>query len=102
MKTVKITLPRELDHIEIHTFSDWHIGDKLCKISEIKEQVLHVQNTPNAYVICNGDLMNNATKTSVSDCYSESITPMQQLQTLCELLEPIKDKILVIAPGNHE
>ncbi len=102
MKTIKINLPKELKNIEIHTFSDWHIGDKACDIESIKEQLLHIANTPNAYVICNGDLMNNATKNSVSDCYAEVIPPMEQLQKLQELLEPIKDKILMFTQGNHE
>ena len=102
MKAIKISLSRELKNIEIHTFSDWHIGDRACDIEAIKEQVSYIKNTPNAYVICNGDLMNNATKNSVSDCYAEAIPPMEQLQTLCELLEPIKDKILMFTQGNHE
>ena len=102
MKTIKINLPRELKSVEIHTFSDWHIGDKACDYEAIKEQILHIANTPNAYVICNGDLMNNATKNSVSDCYAEVIPPMEQLQTLCVLLEPIKDRILMFTQGNHE
>jgi predicted phosphodiesterase len=102
MKTIKINLPRELKSVEIHTFSDWHIGDKACDIESIKEQLSYVQNKENAYVICNGDLMNNATKNSVSDCYAEVIPPMEQLQKLQELLEPIKDKILMFTQGNHE
>ena len=102
MKAIKVTLPRELKSVEIHTFSDWHIGDKSCDVESIKAQILHVKNTPNAYVICNGDLMNNATKTSVSDCYAEILTPMEQLQILCDLLEPIKDRILMFTQGNHE
>lgn len=102
MRTVKVTLPRELKSAEIHTFSDWHIGDKACDLDSIKKQISYVQNTENAYVICNGDLMNNATKTSVSDCYAEVLTPMAQIDTLCELLEPIKDKIIMLTQGNHE
>lgn len=102
MKTLKIDLPREFKNIEIHTFSDWHIGDKACDYDAIKEQITYIINTPNAYVICNGDLMNNATKNSVSDCYAEVIPPMEQLQKLQQLLEPIKDKILMFTQGNHE
>lgn len=102
MRTIKINLPRELKTVEIHTFSDWHIGDKACDIESIKAQISYIKDTPNAYVICNGDLMNNATKNSVSDCYAEVIPPMEQLQTLCTLLEPIKDKILMFTQGNHE
>lgn len=102
MKSVKVSLPRELKNVEIHTFADWHIGDKACDIESIKEQISYVQNKENAYCILNGDLMNNATKTSVSDCYAEEIPPMEQLETLCGLLEPIKDKILLVDLGNHE
>jgi predicted phosphodiesterase len=102
MVTVKVDLSTELDHLEIHTLSDWHIGDKSCKISEIKAVVEHIKNNPYAYAILNGDLLNNATKASVSDCYAETMTPTEQLQTLCDLIEPIKDKVLFITQGNHE
>ena len=102
MKSVKVTLGEELQSIELHTFSDWHIGDKHCKVDEIKRHIEYVEKTPNAYVICNGDLMNNATIASVSDSYAEKLAPMEQLSELCELLYPIKDKILMLTQGNHE
>ena len=102
MKAIKVNLSTDLDKLEVHTLADWHIGEKGCKLNEIKAVLKHIQDTPYAYAILNGDLMNNATKTSVSDCYAEAIPPMDQLQTLCELLDPIKDKILMITQGNHE
>ena len=102
MKTVTVTLPRNLRNIELHTFADWHIGDKYCELSEVKKGIEYIKETPNAYVILNGDLLNNATKTSVSDCYAELLTPMQQIDLLVDLLEPIKDKILLVTTGNHE
>lgn len=102
MRTVKVELDKSLDSIEIYTLADWHIGDKYCNISEIKDTLNYIKNTPNAYAILNGDLMNNATKQSVSDCYAEEMKPQEQLQTLCDLIEPIKDKVLFITQGNHE
>lgn len=102
MKCVSVSLGEALQSIELHIFSDWHIGDKHCKMDEIREQIRSVAENPNAYVICNGDLVNNATTASVSDTYSEKMTPMEQLQTLCELLEPIRDRILLLCQGNHE
>jgi predicted phosphodiesterase len=102
MRTVKVELDESLDSIEIYTLADWHIGDKYCNISEIKDTLNYIKNTPNAYAILNGDLMNNATKQSVSDCYAEEMKPQEQLQTLCDLIEPIKDKVLFITQGNHE
>lgn len=101
MKTVKVTLG-DFPSIEIRVFSDWHIGDKACDMNAIKEEIEYVRTTENCFAICNGDLMNNATKASVSDCYSEEIPPMTQLQMLCDLLEPVKDKILILTQGNHE
>lgn len=102
MKAVKVTLPRDLQAIELHTFSDWHIGDKGCDMAAIKKQIAEVAEKKNAFCVLNGDLINNATKTSVSDCYAEDIPPMEQMQQLVTLLAPITDKILLIDQGNHE
>lgn len=102
MQTVSVKLGRELSYLEIHIASDWHIGDNACDIQEIRERLAQIKSNPNAYLICNGDLINNATKNSVSDCYAEVMPPMEQLKELCALLEPIKDKILMLTQGNHE
>lgn len=104
MKTVSVDLGNKFHKIELHTFSDLHIGDMSCNMKKIKERLEVVQNTPNAFAILNGDIMNNATKASVSDCYAEDIPPMQQLQRFVELFEPLakEDKILCATSGNHE
>lgn len=102
MKVVRIDLPQELKKVEIHTLADLHIGDKFTNKDGIRERIEHIKNTPNAYCILNGDLMNNATKTSVSDSYAEELTPMEQVEMCMELFEPIKDKIIAITSGNHE
>ena len=102
MTSIKIDLSKDIEEIKIYTFADWHIGDVECDMDNIKQQIETVKNDKNAYCILNGDLINNATKTSVSDCYSASMSPMQQLETLIELLTPIKNKIIAITNGNHE
>lgn len=102
MHTVKIELSKELRQIEIHTLADLHMGDAHCDHAEIQRQIKEIKDKPNAYCILNGDLMNNATKTSISDSYAENLTPMQQIGQAVELLTPIKDKILSIQSGNHE
>lgn len=102
MKVIKVTLPRNLKEIEIRIFSDLHIGDKHCELDLIKKEIAYVARTPNCYAILNGDILNNATKTSVSDSYAELLSPMEQLTLFVELFEPIKDKILVLTQGNHE
>jgi predicted MPP superfamily phosphohydrolase len=102
MNCIKIELPESLTGIEIHTLADLHIGDAFSDMKEIRRQIKAIETTPNAYCILNGDLMNNATKTSVSDSYAEKISPSKQIDTVVELLNPIKDKILSIQSGNHE
>ena len=102
MQVIKRKLPSNLKEVEILPLADWHIGDKFCDMELIKSQINYIQDTENAYCVLNGDLINNATKTSVSDCYAEDLSPMEQLTTLIDLLSPIKDKILAITSGNHE
>lgn len=102
MKAIKVYLPREATGIEIHIFADLHIGDKFCDTESIKSRVDSLKNNKNAYCILNGDIINNATKTSVSDCYAEELSPMEQIERFTEIFEPIKDKIIAITSGNHE
>ena len=102
MKVIKIDLPRELSSVEIHTFADEHLGDMLCDVKRLMQRIEYVKNTPHAYCILNGDIIDNATKTSVGSVYDQDLNPMNQLQRAVELFEPIKDKILCITHGNHE
>ena len=92
----------DLTEIEIHALSDWHIGDSMSDFKLIQQTLEHIKNTPNAFVMLNGDLMDTAICTSVGDTYGANLQPMEQLKTCVKLFEPIKDKILCILPGNHE
>lgn len=102
MKIIKVTLPRELESVELHTFADEHIGDEQCDMKRLMERIEYVKNTPNAYCILNGDLLDNATKTSIGDVYNQVFNPMQQLEKAVELFSPIAPKCLCVTHGNHE
>lgn len=102
MKVIKIDLPTELKSAEIHIFADEHIGDEQSDIKRLLARIEYVKNTPNAYCILNGDIIDNATKTSIGDTYTQVFNPMEQLAKAVEIFEPIKDKILCITHGNHE
>jgi predicted phosphodiesterase len=102
MKTIKIDLPHDISQLEVHTFADEHIGDEHCDLKRLQERIEYVKNTPNAYCILNGDILDNATKTSIGDTYTQEFNPMEQLQRAVELFEPIQDKVLCITHGNHE
>lgn len=102
MKAIKVNLSRDLKNLEIITFADLHLGDVHCDVDSIRRDIDYVKENKNVYCILNGDIMNNSTKTSVGDVYSETLTPMQQLERAVALFEPIKDKILAVTTGNHE
>ena len=102
MKVIKIDLPRDIEQIEIHTFADEHLGDMCCDVKRLMQRIEYVKNTPNAYCILNGDIIDNATKTSVGDVYSQTLNPMEQLARAVELFSPIAPKCLCLTHGNHE
>ena len=99
---VAVELPADIDTLKIEVFADLHIGDRQCDMPLIRSRVEALAKDSSACCILNGDILNNATKTSVSDCYSEAFTPMEQIQQAVELFAPVKEKVLAITTGNHE
>ena len=73
MKAVSVDLSENIHCLEIHPFADLHIGDRNCNLKLIKERIELVKNNPNAFIVLNGDIINNATKSSVSDTYGEEM-----------------------------
>ena len=101
MKAIRCDLPYA-EQIEIHPMADLHIGDNMCDFKLIQERIEHIKNTPNAYCILDGDLMDTAICSSIGDTYGANLQPMEQLKMCVKIFEPIKDKILAVLPGNHE
>lgn len=101
MKAIKCDLPFA-EVIEIYPMADHHIGDSMCDFKMIMELIEHIRTTPNAYCILGGDLMDTAICSSIGDTYGANLQPMEQLKMCVKIFEPIKDKILVVLPGNHE
>ena len=79
MRVIKIDLPQDIKLLEIHTFADEHIGDEHCDMKRLLERIEYVKNTPNAYCIMNGDIIDNATKTSIGDTYTQELNPHTHL-----------------------
>jgi len=101
MKAIRCDLPN-VEQIEIHPMADLHIGDSMSDFKLIMERIEHIKNSPNAYCILDGDLMDTAVCTSIGDTYGANLQPMEQLKQCVKIFEPIKDKILCVLPGNHE
>ena len=102
MKPIKIDLSEALTEIEIMPVADYHWADPHSDHERIMEDLTYVKDHENCYCILNGDLMNCAIKSSISDSYSETVSPMEELRACVELFAPIADKILCVVPGNHE
>lgn len=101
MKAIRCDLPfAEL--VEVHPMADLHIGDSMSDFKLIMEHIEYIKNTPNAYCILDGDLMDTAVCSSIGDTYGANHQPMEQLKMCVKIFEPIKDKILAVLPGNHE
>lgn len=101
MKPIRCDLPFA-ENIEIHPMADLHMGDSLSDFKLIMQRIEYIKNTPNAYCILGGDLMDTAIASSVGDTYGANLKPMEQLKQCVKIFEPIKDKILCVIPGNHE
>ena len=85
----------------IYPIFDVHLGAAECMVDEWETFLKALKAEPNSYIIIGGDMLNNGIKTSVSNCYDETMRPREQKAMLTKQLEPIRDRILCGVPGNH-
>jgi len=88
--------------IIIYPIADVHLGDSHCQIKEFCKLINYIAETPNAYIMLLGDLINNSLRTSVANPFDEIMRPLDQKKFMTKFLEPVKDKILCAVGGNHE
>ena len=88
--------------LTIYPISDVHLGALEHQQKEWERFCKSVLDNPNAYITLGGDLINNATRSSVSNIFEEVMRPREQKNRMVEYLEPIKDRILCAVEGNHE
>lgn len=101
MKIIKHDLG-PYEELNLYFLSDAHWEDANSnhkKLLQWREEVLSEENN---FVIVNGDIINAATRNSVSDIYSSRSTPDKAMDEIADFLEPISDRILAIIDGNHE
>lgn len=102
MHIIKCTLPRELSSVQIVPIADTHLGDPRADVALLNERIQYIAEHENAYAILNGDILNNAVRTGVSDIYGERLSPMEAVQMAADTFRPIAGKIIGITDGNHE
>jgi predicted phosphodiesterase len=102
MECIRADFSNDWPQANIYTLADLHVGDSHAVYAEVERRINEVIQDPYGLCILNGDLMNTALKTSVSDIYGETLSPMQQIRKMVDLLRPISGKIIGITTGNHE
>ena len=98
-----------------HIFEDrpdieiWPVFDLHCGAAEHEEERWDsfrrmILAKDNAYILLGGDLINNATKSGVSDIFLEKYPPSTQVKIVTEMLRPFAEKQRIICSlgGNHE
>ena len=87
--------------IIIYLIADVHAGSAQCNLEKFKQVIAEIKQIKNAYIVLNGDLIDNALKDSISFEY-DGQSPSQSIYTICDILKPVADRILCINSGNHE
>ena len=92
----------EREDIKIYPVSDVHLGAAEHLTREWELFCQRVKDEPNSYIILGGDLVNNGTRTSVTNVFAETMRPREQKRIMTAMLGPLRDKILCAVSGNHE
>ena len=87
--------------ITIYPVADVHLGaaEHLTREWELFCQRIVDEE---AYLILGGDLINNSTRSSVSNIFEETMRPREQKKRMVEMLKPVADRIICMVTGNHE
>ena len=88
--------------IKIYPVADLHIGAAECDMKRWDAFRKQLLSEPDSYITIGGDMLNNTTRSSVSNVFEETMRPREQKRWLAEQLEGIRDRILCVVGGNHE
>jgi len=101
IRIIQHVLPHTTESVEVIPIGDVHVGDEFFDEKMLKRWIDYILEKENRYVILNGDLMDMALTTSISDTYGAKMSPSQQVQYVAKMLSPIKDRVLAFGTGNH-
>lgn len=90
------------EDITIYPIADVHLGARECMEQEFIKFIDSIKDKPNVYLVLGGDLINNATRSSVTNIFEEIMRPADQKKEMSKILAPVAHKILAAVSGNHE
>ena len=88
--------------ITIYPIGDVHLGAIEHAEKEWQTFCRSIADDPNKKIVIVGDLMNNATRSGVSNVFEETLRPREQKKRMVEYLDPLRYSILCAVSGNHE
>ena len=91
----------DVPEVTIFPLADVHLGAEGAEVQAFYALVMQIAKEPNSYVTLQGDLIDNGTRNSVTNIFRATMPPSQQKREMAKALEPIRDKILCVLPGNH-
>lgn len=97
--TNQLGLPEPV--IRLYPLACLHVGAQQSDYKFIMEHIKRIYEDPCARWIYMGDGGECATIGSKGDTYSQLLNPQLQVEMLCDLLNPVKDKGLFGVRGNH-
>jgi len=93
---------QQTKQITIVPLADVHLGAEGSAWQQFYKLIDAIKDEPDTYVTLQGDMIDNGLKNSVTNVYRATMRPYEQKREMTKALEPIRDKILCIIPGNHE
>ena len=95
--------PFDKPYITIINWGDWHLGAKECDYKKFREDFEIIKNTPNLYVVMNGDMIDNSIEnTHKGTRFEQIITPKIAKELVKQFTEDLKGKWLAIVSGDHD
>jgi len=88
--------------VNLYIVSDVHCGAHGFDKKAFTRYIAMIARDDNAVVAVLGDLIDNATQGSKGCIFSQRVSPQKQVESVIEMLTPIKDKIIFFCIGNHE
>lgn len=90
------------DEVHLYIVSDVHVGAHGFDKKAFLKYIARISADDKAAVVILGDLIDNATQGSKGCVFSQRVMPQKQIETIIEMLTPIREKIIFFCIGNHE
>ena len=88
--------------IKLYFVGDLHVGAIECNRKHWEDFCGKVLQDKHAHLCILGDLLDNGTKQSVTNCFDASMRPREQKKYLMNCLKPLSERILCGCQGTHE